>query len=595
MTTYTVPLREMRFVLHETFDAAGTLTALPGFEDATADMMDAVLEECAKLCQDVLDPLRRSGDEEGCTFKDGKVTTPKGFKEAYAQYVAGGWCGLTASPEFGGQGLPETLDCLVAEMTSSANLSFGLYPGLTQGTILALTALGTPEQKKTYLPKLVSAEWQGAMCLTESHSGSDLGLLRTKAVPNADGSYSVTGTKIFISAGEHDMVDNVIHLVLAKLPDAPEGSRGISMFLVPKFLPKADGTPGERNAVACGSIEHKMGMKASVTCVMNFDGAKGWIVGQPHKGLAGMFVMMNKERLFVGTQGISQAEIAYQGAVTYAKDRLQGRAATGPANPDKPADPIIVHPDIRNRLLYTRAIVEAHRALAIWTHINVDLSHKHADAAARQRADDMVGIMTPIIKAGGTGYGSELANTCLQVFGGHGYIREHGMEQFVRDVRITEIYEGTNTIQALDLVGRKLELGGGRLFTGWIGEVEGTLKRLEGRNDMAEFTVPLKESVARLKSCTQWLNDEAKKDPNAKGAAAMDYLRLFTLVAYAWMWTLMAEKALANKNSGDAAFYDTKLTVARYFFSRVLPQTASMDAVVRSGSKAMMALSEAAF
>ena len=594
MPTYTVPLREMRFVLHELFDAASTLTKLPGFEDATPDMMDAVLEECAKLCRDVLDPIRRNGDEEGCTFKDGLVKTPKGFKEAYAQYVAGGWCGLSASPEFGGQGLPETLEYFVAEMISSANLSFGLYPGLTQGTILALTALGTPEQKKMYLPKLISAEWQGTMCLTESHSGSDLGLLRTKATPNGDGTYSITGTKIFISAGEHDMAENFVHLVLARLPDAPEGTRGISMFLVPKFFPKADGTLGERNGASAGSMEHKMGMKASATCVMNFDNAKGWIVGQPHKGLAGMFVMMNKERLFVGTEGMSQAELAYQGAVAYAKERIQGRAATGPANPDKAADPIIVHPDIRNRLMHARSIVEAHRALTAWAHLNIDVSHKHADAAVKQKADDMVQLVTPIVKVAGTEYGSILTNSCMQVLGGHGYIREHGMEQLIRDVRITEIYEGTNTIQALDLVGRKMEIGGGRLYKQWFQEVEDTLKRLEGRNDMAEFTGPTKDALARLKSTTDWLAAEAAKDPNAKGAAAMDYLRLFTLVVYSWLWVLMAEKAIANKN-GDAAFYDTKLAVARYFFNRVLPQSAGFDGVVRAGSRTMMALAEAAF
>ena len=594
MPTYTVPLREMRFVLHELFDAASTLTKLPGFEDATPDMMDAVLEECAKLCRDVLDPIRRNGDEEGCTFKDGLVKTPKGFKEAYAQYVAGGWCGLSASPEFGGQGLPETLEYFVAEMISSANLSFGLYPGLTQGTILALTALGTPEQKKMYLPKLISAEWQGTMCLTESHSGSDLGLLRTKATPNGDGTYSITGTKIFISAGEHDMAENFVHLVLSRLPDAPEGTRGISMFLVPKFFPKADGTLGERNGASAGSMEHKMGMKASATCVMNFDNAKGWIVGQPHKGLAGMFVMMNKERLFVGTEGMSQAELAYQGAVAYAKERIQGRAATGPANPDKAADPIIVHPDIRNRLMHARSIVEAHRALTAWAHLNIDVSHKHADAAVKQKADDMVQLVTPIVKVAGTEYGSILTNSCMQVLGGHGYIREHGMEQLIRDVRITEIYEGTNTIQALDLVGRKMEIGGGRLYKQWFQEVEDTLKRLEGRNDMAEFTGPTKDALARLKSTTDWLAAEAAKDPNAKGAAAMDYLRLFTLVVYSWLWVLMAEKAIANKN-GDAAFYDTKLAVARYFFNRVLPQSAGFDGVVRAGSRTMMALAEAAF
>jgi len=593
MTTYTAPLKEMRFVLHDVFGAADKLTALPGFADATADLMDAVLDECAKLCEGVLFPINQSADQEGCTFKDGKVTTPKGLKEAYKQYAEGGWCGLTADPEYGGQGLPETVDYLVSEMVGSANLSIGLYPGLTQGTILALAALGTPEQKSYYLPKLIGGEWQGTMCLTESHAGSDLGLLRTKAVPNGDGSYSITGTKIFISAGEHDMTDNHVHLVLARLPDAPEGSRGISMFLVPKFLPNADGSLGTRNAAACGSIEHKMGMKASVTCVMNFDGATGWLVGQPHKGLAGMFVMMNKERLFVGSQGISVAEAAYQSAVAYAKDRLQGRAADGIARPDKPADPIIVHPDIRNRLLFSRAIIEAERALAVWAHLQVDISRKHADAAVHQHAEDMAGLMTPIVKACGTGYGSEISNACLQVFGGHGYIREHGMEQLVRDVRITEIYEGTNTIQALDLVGRKLGIEGGRLFKGWLKEVDGTLARVGSRNDMAEFVAPLKDAIERLKAVTQWVVDESKNDPNARAAAANDYLRMFGLTAFAWTWVLMIEAATAKKD--DSEFTATKLAVGRYYMQRVLPQISGLDAVVRSGSKPLMALAEGAF
>lgn len=594
MPSYTAPLRDFRFLLHDVFAAEKTLTALPGLGDVSADVMDAVLEECAKLSQDVLAPLNQVGDQEGCTFKDGAVTTPKGFKEAYKQFSDGGWCGLTASPDYGGQGLPEAIDCCVAEMVGSANLSLGLYPGLTQGTILALDALGTPEQKKVYLPKLVSGQWQGTMCLTESHAGSDLGLLRTKAVPNGDGSYSITGTKIFISAGEHDMVDNIVHLVLAKLPDAPEGSRGISLFLVPKFFVNADGSRGARNTVAAGSIEHKMGMKASVTCVMNFDGAKGWLVGQPHKGLAGMFVMMNKERLFVGTQGLSQAELAYQNAVAYAKDRIQGRAADGVKRPDKPADPIIVHPDIRNRLMFARAIIEAHRALNIWTHMQADVSHRHADAAAKQSGDDMVQLMTPIVKASGTAYGSEITNACLQVYGGHGYIREWGLEQMVRDVRITEIYEGTNTIQALDLIGRKLGIGGGRLVKGFIAESDKALNRLKGRNDMAEFVEPFRDARAKLIALTEWINEASQKDPNLRGAVANEYLRAFTLVAHAWMWVLMTEQALAKKDAGDP-FYDTKLAVGRYFMTRILPQFASLDAIVRAGSGPMMALSEAAF
>ena len=594
MTLYTAPLREMRFVTHEVFDAAATLTALPGYEEATPDLIDAVLEECGKICEGVLVPLNQSGDEEGCSFDNGEVTTPKGFKEAYKQFAEGGWCGLTASPDYGGQGLPELMQYLVDEMIGSANVSFGLYPSLTQGTIVCLTAHGTDEQKATYIPKLVSGEWQGTMCLTEPHAGSDLGLLRTKAEPNDDGSYSITGTKIFISAGEHDMADNFVHLVLARLPDAPAGSRGISMFLVPKCEVNEDGSLGKRNAVSAGSIEHKMGMKASVTCVMNFDGAKGWIVGKEHKGLAGMFTMMNKERLFVGAQGIALSEAAYQNAAAYAKDRLQGRAADGPKVPDKAADPIIVHPDIRNKLLFTRAIVEAERALAIWTQINVAVAKSHADPAVRERAHDMESLMTPIIKAACTDFGTEITNACLQVLGGHGYIREWGMEQLVRDVRITQIYEGTNAIQALDLVSRKLALHDGRLFDGFLDEVDQSLAKMDGRNDLSEFTVPFKESLDRLVSTTAWLKEQAQQDPNALGAAANDYLKLFALTVLAWMWVLMAEKALSKRNGSDD-FYEAKLQVARYFMHRILPGTVSLDSIIRSGADHMMVVSEDAF
>jgi alkylation response protein AidB-like acyl-CoA dehydrogenase len=594
MTTYTAPLRDMRFVLHDVLAAEKTLTALPGLEEITADVMDAVLEECAKLCQDVLHPLNQSGDEEGCTFKNGVVTAPKGFKDAYKQYAAGGWCGLTASPDFGGQGLPETIDCLVAEMVGSANLSFGLYPGLTQGTILAIDAHGTPEQKNVYLPKLINGEWQGAMNLTEPHCGSDLGLLRTKAVPDGDGSYSISGTKIFISAGEHDLVDNIVHLVLARLPDAPEGSRGISMFLVPKVMVNADGSLGQRNGVSCGSIEHKMGLKGSATCVMNFDGAKGWLVGQPHKGLAGMFTMMNKERMFVGVQGLSQSELAYQNAVTYAKDRIQGRAADGPKRPDKAADPIIVHPDIRNRLLFTRSIVEAQRALALYAHMQADIAHRHPDAATREKADDMVGLLTPIVKSSCTDLGTEITNLCLQVYGGHGYVREWGMEQMVRDVRITQIYEGTNTIQSLDLIGRKLGLGGGRLVKGFLAETDAVLSRLQGRNDLAEFVTPFKDARSKLVAVTQWIVEHSQSDPNLRGAVAVDYLRIFALTCMAWMWVLMVEQAVAKKDSGDS-FYDAKLHVGRFFMTKVLPQISSLDSTIRSGSAPAMAVPEALF
>jgi alkylation response protein AidB-like acyl-CoA dehydrogenase len=594
MTTYTAPLRDMRFALHEVFAAEKTLSGLKGFEEVSADVMDAVLEECAKLCQDVLHPLNQTGDQEGCTIDNGQVRTPKGFKDAYKQYAAGGWCGLTASPDHGGQGLPEALDYLVAEMVGSANLSFGLFPGLSQGTILALDAHGTDEQKKVYLPRIVSGEWQGAMNLTEPHCGSDLGLLRTKAVPNGDGSYQISGTKIFISAGDHDLVDNVVHLVLARLPDAPEGSKGISLFLVPKFFVNADGSLGARNAVGVGSIEHKMGIKASPTCVMNFDGAKGWLVGQPHKGLACMFTMMNKERMFVGAQGISQSELAYQNAVAYAKDRLQGRAADGAKRPDKPADPIIVHPDIRQKLLYARAVVEAQRALALYAHMQVDISHRHPDAAVRARADDMAGLLTPIVKAGGSGFGSEIANLCLQVLGGHGFVKEWGLEQMVRDVRITEIYEGTNTIQALDLIGRKLGLGGGRLFKGFLAETDAVLARLKGRNDLAEFVAPFVDARAKLVAVTQWIVEQSRTDANLRGAVANDYLRFFTLACMAWMWVLMCEAAVAKKDSGDA-FYDAKLHVGRFFMTKVLPQIAMHDALIRGGSAPAMAVPESVF
>ena len=594
MTIYAAPLRDMRFVTHEVFEAANTLTALPGYEEASEDLIDAVLEECAKLCEGVLAPLNQSGDEEGCTFENGEVTTPKGFKEAYRQYADGGWCGLTASPDYGGQGLPETLQYLVDEMVGSSNLSFGLYPSLTQGTIVCLSAHATDEQKTHYIPKLVSGDWQGTMCLTEPHAGSDLGLLRTKAEPNDDGSYAITGTKIFISAGEHDMVENFVHLVLARLPDAPAGSRGISMFLVPKFIVKEDGSMSDRNAVAAGSIEHKMGMKASVTCVMNFDGARGWLVGKEHKGLAGIFTMMNKERLFVGSQGISLAETAYQNAVAYAKDRIQGRAADGPKQPEKAADPILVHPDIRNKLLFSRAIVEAERALAIWTQLKVDVAKAHVDPAVREHAEDMEALMTPIIKSACADFGTEITNSCLQVFGGHGYISEWGMEQLVRDVRITQIYEGTNTIQALDLVGRKLGLHDGRLFDGFMDEVAQSLEPLEGRNDMAEFVVPFKEALDRLSATTEWLKEKAHDDPNALGGAANDYLRLFALTAFAWMWVQMANKALSRRNGSDH-FYETKLQVARYFMTRVLPGTISLEAVVKSGAAELMAVAEDSF
>jgi len=595
MTFYSAPLRDMRFVVHELFSAADELTTLPGCEDASEDLINAILEECAKLCETVLVPLNRTGDAEGCKFKSGEVTTPKGFKEAYKQFANGGWCGLTAAREHGGQGLPETLGYLVDEMVGSANLSFGLYPGLTKGIISSLSAHGSEEQKKVYLTKLASGEWQGTMCLTEAQSGSDLSLLRTKAEPNRDGSYSISGTKIFISAGEHDMVENIVHLVLARVPDAPSGSRGISMFIVPKFFVEDDGSLGARNGVFAGSIEKKMGMKAAVACVMNFDNAKGWLVGQANKGLAGMFTMMNTERLFVGTQGISQSEVAYQRAAAYALERLQGRAADGPIDPEKPADPIIVHPDIRDKLLFSRSIIEAERALAVWTQLNLDISLRHRDQAVRQCADDVVALMTPIIKSSFTDFGSEITNLCLQVFGGYGYISEYGMEQLVRDVRITQIYEGTNTIQALDLIQRKLNVAKGRLFNNFVDQLNETLDRLKSRNDLAEFLLPLKETLDLLISATDIIRDQALSDSNAVGAAANDYLRLFAHTTYAWMWALMAEKALEKAGGGKDEFYETKLHVGRYYLSKVLPVTVALHSTIRSGAAPLMSVDSSAF
>jgi len=595
MTSYSAPLRDMRFVVHELFNAVDKLTVLPGFEDLSEDLINAILEECGKLCEAVLVPLNRVGDVEGCKFKSGEVTTPKGFKEAYKQFANGGWCGLTAGLEHGGQGLPEILGYLVDEMIGSANLSFGLYPGLTKGTIVGLSAHGSAEQKKLYLNKLASGEWQGTMCLTEAQAGSDLGLLRTKAEPNGDGTYSISGTKIFISAGEHDMVENIIHLVLARLPDAPSGSRGISMFLVPKFFVEDDGSLGARNGVFAGSIEKKMGMKAAVACVMNFDNAKGWLLGGPNKGLAGMFTMMNTERLFVGTQGISQSELAYQSAATYALERLQGRAAAGPTDPEKPADPIIVHPDIRDKLLFSRSIIEAQRALAVWTQLNLDISLRHSDQAVRQRADDVVGLMTPIIKASFTDFGSEITNLCLQVFGGHGYISEYGMEQLVRDVRITQIYEGTNAIQALDLIQRKLNVDEGRLFNNFVDQIDKALDRLQNRNDLAEFVLPLRETLDLLISTTDVVREQALSDSNAVGAAANDYLLLFAHTSYAWMWALMAEKALEKVGGEKNEFYETKLNVGRYYMAKVLPVTIALHSTIRSGAAPLMAVDSSAF
>ena len=595
MATYQAPLRDMKFVLHELLDAEREFAALPGFEEVTRDLIDPVLEEAAKLCENVVFPLYRTGDQEGCTFEDGAVRTPSGFRDAYRAFVEGGWNGLSCNPEFGGQGLPGTLSIFVEEMLQSANLAFALYGGLTHGACIAIDKHAGEELRRRYLPKLIEGTWSGVMCLTESHCGTDLGLLRTRAEPAGDGRYRVTGTKIFITGGEQDLSENIVHLVLARLPDAPAGVKGISMFLVPKFIAGEDGSLGERNAVHCGSIEHKMGIKAASTCVMNYDGATGYLIGEPHRGLQAMFSMMNYERIMVGQQGLSLAEVAYQNAAGYARDRLQGRSLKGPAAPDLPADPIIVHPDVRRMLLTTRAYNEGARALIAWTSLQIDRSTRHPDPAAREAAGDVVGLMIPVIKAFFTDYGFESCHQCQQVFGGHGYIAEWGMEQLVRDARIAQIYEGANGIHALDLVGRKLAMHGGRAIRAYITEMTTFIAKRRGIAGLDEFLDPLAAALGRLTEATQWLNEAARRDPDEIGAASYDYLRLLALVAFGRMWAESAEIALAKQEGDNTGFYRAKLATGRFFVRRLLPNTASLLATLRAGADTVMALEAEAF
>ena len=595
MATYQAPLRDMRFVLHELLGAEREFAALPGFEETTRDLIDPVLEEAAKLCENVMFPLLRVGDQEGCIFEDGEVRTPTGFREAYRAYVEGGWGGLTCNPEFGGQGLPHTLSVFVEEMLQSSNMALALYAGLTHGACIAIDKHASEDLRRRYLPKLVDGTWSGVMCLTESHCGTDLGLLRTRAEPADDGSYRVTGTKIFITGGEQDLSENIIHLVLARLPDSPAGVKGISMLLVPKFLAEEDGSRGERNAVSCGSIEHKMGIRGASTCVMNYDGATGYLIGEPHRGLRAMFSMMNYERLMVGQQGLSLAEVAYQSAAAYARERLQGRSLKGPVAPDLPADPIIVHPDVRRMLLTARAYNEAARALLAWVSLQVDRSTHHPDPAAREAADDVVSLFTPVIKAFFTDYGFESCNLCQQVFGGHGYISEWGMEQLVRDARIAQIYEGANGIHALDLAGRKLSMNGGRAIQAYMKSVSDFVAERRGNPDLDEFVEPLQAALERLAQATRWLNEAAREDPDEIGAASYDYLRLLALVAFGRMWAQSAEIALANQEGDNTGFYRAKLATARFFVRRLLPNTASLLATLSAGADAVMELEAEAF
>ncbi|HEY2926800.1 acyl-CoA dehydrogenase C-terminal domain-containing protein [Piscinibacter sp.] len=596
MAHYTPPLRDMQFVLHELLGVTEEFKALPAHAEVDADTVNAVLEEGGKFASEVLAPLNQRGDEEGCTLdrETHEVKTPTGFKDAYAKYVAGGWPALSCDPVFGGQGLPITVNQCIFEMLNSANQAWAMYPGLTHGAYECLHEHGTPEQQQTYLPKLTSGEWTGTMCLTEAHCGTDLGMLRSKAEPLPDGTYRITGNKIFISSGEHDMASNIVHLVLARLPEAPQGSKGISLFVVPKFLVNADGSLGARNPIFCGALEHKMGIHGNATAQINIDGAIGTLVGQPHKGLAAMFVMMNAARLGVGMQGLGLTEVAYQNAVSYAKDRIQMRSLSGPKAPDKPADPIIVHPDVRKMLLTARAYAEGGRALSIWTALMIDKELTSPDEDVKRDAADMVALVTPIVKAFLTDNAWIATSHCMQVYGGHGYIAEWGMEQFVRDSRINMIYEGTNTIQSLDLLGRKVLADNGAKLKKF-GKIVQAFIEDEGTNEaMQEFVNPLAELGDKVTKLTTELGMKAFQNPDEVGAAAVDYLRVCGHLVFAYFWARMAKVALEKQGAGDP-FYKAKLATARFYFAKLLPETASLIRTARAGAKPLMDIEEALF
>jgi alkylation response protein AidB-like acyl-CoA dehydrogenase len=596
MPTYRAPVEDVSFLLNDVFQI-DRYNNLPGFSDASADVRSAIIDEAAKFSEQVLQPLNHSGDLEGCTrHDDGRVSTPKGFKEAFKQLADGGWLGLSAPAEFGGQGLPVSLSQTVNEFMMSSNMAFSMYPGLTQGAMAALLVHGSPEQKKTFVPKMVAGDWSGTMNLTEPQCGTDLGLMRTKAVKQADGTYKISGTKIFISGGEQDLTENIIHLVLARIEGAPAGIKGVSLFVVPKKTINADGSLGAPNGVSCGSIEHKMGIHGNSTCVLNFDNAVGTLVGEENKGMAAMFVMMNEARLGVGVQGLSQSEVAYQNAAAYARDRLQGRALTGAQAKDKPADPIIVHPDVRRTLMSIRAFNEAARALVVWTSLKSDLAHRSDDQKERQAADDHMGLLTPVIKAMLTDQGFANAVAAQQMFGGHGYIVETGVEQFVRDARIAMIYEGANGIQALDLVGRKLGRDGGRAITAFFNEVTAFAKE-NGKNEaMKPYLAPLTASVQHLQQATMWLMQNAMAKPDNAGAASTDYLHLFGLVTLGYMWARMAKVAQDKlAEAGEQPYLKAKLVTGKFFMERMLPETSLRLSRVQAGADTMMELPAEAF
>ena len=596
MPSYNAPLRDMEFILNEVLNA-GQLTEYERYAEAESDILSAILEEGAKFSREVLAPLNVVGDHEGCTRNDdGSVTTPTGFKAAYEQMVQNGYMGMSQPTEYGGMGMPGLWHLTAGEMQSSANMAFAMYPGLTNGAIKAIKIGGSDAQKKTFLPKMISGLWTGTMNLTEPHCGTDLGLLKTKAVPNPDGSYKITGQKIFISAGEHDMAENIVHLVLARVEGAPAGVKGISLFIVPKFKLDADENPGERNGVSCGSIEEKMGIHGNSTCVMNYDDAEGYMIGEENKGLKVMFVMMNRARLDVGMQGLAQSEVAYQNAVEYARDRLQGRALTGPKNENGPADPIIVHPDVRRMLMDTKSFNEGARMLIYWAALLEDLEGVHGDEKFVEKCDDLLGLLTPVIKGYMTDRAMQTTIDCQQVYGGHGYIEEWGMSQFVRDTRIAAIYEGANGIQALDLVGRKLARKGGRALMSLNADIDAFIAEQSGNEDVAEFVEALTDAKNKLTQGTMWLMQNGMTNPDNAGAGSVDYMHMMGLAVFTYMWSMMAvtaSKAVAEGTNDE--FYNNKILTGRYFIQRVLPMIDTHLARLKTGAEPVMALSAEAF